>query len=624
MTFVVRGIKMKRVPTAMLRTARYPLLIGALICLVLSAEVPPKHPEKPGPARERLNHLTDEVAPKAARRSNQPVPIRSFIDQFIFSKMERDGVPHAGLSTDAEFLRRVHLDLTGRLPEVEAIRKFLADKDSGKREKTIDALLATAIEGKIDKPETPFLDKWTYFFGDLFRNCSAELGARGRNLLRDYIYDALLLNRPYDEVVRELLTARTRDNFIDAASNFLLRDHVDDFNDVYINQTDSYDEMAISSAKYFLGVNLECVSCHSGPGHLEKINLWLSHVRREQLWRQAAFFSNVLMSRPFGIGNEYELLDKGGHYDVTTRSARRMPRYKADLSPQFLLTGEKPKEGEPWREAYARMMTSDLQFARATVNLIWAELMGVGIVDPPTDFDLARLDPANPPPAPWTVQPSHPELLEALAGDFRDHHYDMRRLIRLIVSSSTYQLSSHFEGEWKSSYAQYFARHFVRRLPAEEICDAIDQATGIFPAIEVADGNVKVNYVLQTRSSEDIGGKDLEPIRLLLASFGQADRDKTERDFSGSTVQAAALLNSRFVKEHIKAQESGRLHKLLNHEPPLANDQIVDEMFLAFLSRLPLESEKAIAVKTLEEHHNQGLEDLAWALINKTEFLYNY
>ena len=600
------------------------LLIGALLVPAQWAEGASKHPEKPGPARDRLNRLTEEVAPNAARRSSQPAPVRNFIDEFIFSKMARAGVPHAGLSTDAEFLRRIHLDLTGRLPELEAIRKFLADKDPAKREKTIDALMATPIEGKIDKPETPFLDRWTYFFGDLFRNCAAELGARGRNLLRDYIYDALLLNRPYDEVVQELLTARTRDNFVDGASNFLLRDHVDDFNDVYINQTDSYDEMAISTSKYFLGLNLECVSCHSGPGHLEKINLWLSRVRREQLWRHAAFFSNVLMSRPFGIGNEYELLDKGGHYDVTTRSVRRMPRYESDVSPQFLLTGEKPKDGEPWREAYARMVTGNPQFARATVNLIWAELMGVGIVDPPMDFDLARLDPANPPPGPWTIQPTHPELLEALAADFRDHHYDLRRLIRLIVASSTYQLSSHFEGEWKAGYAPYFARHFVRRLPAEEICDAIGQASGIFPAIEVADGNVKVSYLLQTRSSEDIGGKDFEPMRLLLASFGQADRDKTDRDFSGSTVQAAALLNSKYVKDHTKVQEGGRLHKLLNHDPPLANDEIVEEMFLAFLSRLPFESEKSIATKALEERHGQGLEDLAWSLINKTEFIHNY
>jgi|SRR5579863_3172206 len=606
---------------------RFTLIAGLLMVAAdgrLSAETPPKHPENPQPARGRLNQLTEDVASRASHASLQPVPVQNFIDEFVMGKVERDHIPHAGLATDAEFLRRIHLDLTGRLPEPDVIRKFLADRDSGKREKMIDSLLATPIEGKLDKPETPFLDKWTYFFGDLFRNSAAELGVRGRNLLRDYLYSALLLNVPYNELVHDLLIARTRDNFVDGAANFLLRDHVDDFNDVFINQTDSYDEMAISTSKYFLGVNLECVSCHDGKGHLEKINLWLSQVRRAQLWRQGAFFSKLSMSRPFGIGNEYEMLDGAGHYDVSTRSVRRMPRYKTDVTPQFLLNGEQPKDGETWREAYARILTGNPQFARATVNLIWAELVGVGIVDPPMDFDLARLDPANPPPAPWTIQPSHPELLEALANDFREHHYDLRRLIRLIVTSSTYQLSSHFDGEWKAEYAPYFARHFVRRLPAEEICDAISQATGLFPEIPVSDTTLKVKYVLQTRSSEDIGGKDLEPARLLLASFGQADRDKTERDLTGSMVQAAALLNSKFVKDRIKVQESGRLWKLLNHNPPLNNEEIVDEMFLAFLARPARPPEKAIAIQTLEQRHNQGLEDLAWSLINKTEFLYDY
>jgi hypothetical protein len=608
-----------------MKTARvFGVLVGFSLGGSALAETPPKHPDAEPPSLERLDKLTVEMASKTSPAATQPVQNRNFIDEFIFSKMQRDGVSHAGLSTDAEFLRRVHLDLTGRLPEPEVIRKFLADKDPAKREKMVDELLATPIEGRLGKLETPFVDKWTYFFGDLFRNSASELGAPGRNLLRDYIYDALLLNVPYDRLVRELLTAHTRDNFIDAASNFLLRDHVDDFNDLLINLTDSYDEMAISSSRYFLGVNLECVSCHNGQGHLEKINLWLSQVRRPQLWRQGAFFSNITMSRNYGTGNEYELVDEGGHYDVKSRSVRRMPRYQTDVTPKFLLTGEQPREGEPWQGAYARMLTSNPQFARATVNLIWAELMGVGIVDPPLDFDLARQDPANPPPAPWTIQPSHPELLEALAKDFREHNYDLRRVIRLIVTSSTYQLSSHFDGDWKASYAPYFARHFVRRLPAEEIADAISQATGLFPSISVKDSNVKVKYVMQARSSEDLGGQELEPLRLLLASFGQADRDKTDRDLTGSTIQAAELLNSKFVTDRVKAHEGGRVNQLLNRNPALSNQEIIDEMFLAFLARPPRAPEMNIAIRALEERHNQALEDLAWSLINKPEFLYDY
>jgi hypothetical protein len=139
-------------------------------------------------------------------------------------------------------------------------------------------------------------------------------------------------------------------------------------------------------------------------------------------------------------------------------------------------------------------------------------------------------------------------------------------------------------------YAPYFARHFVRRLPAEEIADAISQATGIFPSIAISDSNVKVDYVMQARSSEDLSGKELDPVGL---RFGQAD-DKTERDLSGSTVQAAELLNSKFIKDHVKIQKNGRLYKLLNHNPPLSNREIVDEMFLAIVARPPRAPEAAI------------------------------
>src|SRR5205823_3587573 len=199
-------------------------------------------------------------------------------------------------------------------------------------------------------------------------------------------------------------------------------------------------------------------------------------------------------------------LENGTGYNLTSKSVRRMPRYKADVDPEFLLTGEQPRPDEPWREAFARMLTSNPQFARATVNLIWAEMMGAGIVDPPFAFDLARQDPANPPPAPWTIQPSHPELLNALAADFQAHRYDLRYLIRLMATSNTYQLSSHFDGQWKDSYSQYFARHLVRRLSPEVITDAVSQATGHFDKMPIRNSDKHVSYVLQTYAPEDVTG----------------------------------------------------------------------------------------------------------------------
>jgi hypothetical protein len=342
------------------------------------------------------------------------------------------------------------------------------------------------------------------------------------------------------------------------------------------------------------------------------------------MWRQAAFFSKMRIGRPYAIGQEFYLLDIGKGYDVHASSVMRIGRYKADVAPEFLLSGEHPRPGEPWREAYVRMLTRHPQFARATVNLIWSELLGVGIVDPPLEFDLARQDPANPPPAPWTIQPSHPELLDALAKDFVAHNYDLRYLIRLIVNSSTYQLSSHFDGEWKESDAPYFARHFVRRLSPEAICDATSQASGIFPVIPVSGSDVKVKYVMQTRSPEDLGGKDLQGMRELLTGFGQGNRDKGEKDTSSSVVQASILLNGKFVKERVKMKEGGRLWKLTHHSPPLSKAEIVDEMFLAYLSRLPREDEKVLALAAVDPARPETLEDLTWTLLNRIEFIHNY
>jgi hypothetical protein len=591
---------------------------------VLAQSLPPAHPKEPAMVRASRSELTDQVAPAAARSSIRPVPIRNYIDRYIFDKMKRDNIPSAGLATDADFFRRITLDLTGRLPEPDAIRRFLQDDDPAKREKAIEAILTTPYLKHLVRDEFPFVDRWTYFFGDLFRSGSAQLG-KGRNLFRDYLYMALLMNVPYDELVREMLTAKARSNWLDAPANFLVRDHVDDdTSPTRVNNEDTSDEAAITSTKLFLGVNLECVSCHDGRGHLEKISLGLSKIRRDQVWRQAGFFGQMRIGRPYAIGQEFFLTDTGSGYDYRTPSVMRIQRYKADTSPEFLLTGERPKPGENWRESYAHMLTSHPQFARATVNLIWSELLGVGIVDPPFEFDLARQDPANPPPAPWTIQPTHPELLDALAKDFIAHKYDLRYIIRLIANSSTYQLSAHFDGEWKPSYASYFARRFVRRMPAEAVCDAISQATGVFSTINVADTGVKVKYVTQARSPEDLGGKDLQAMRDLLVSFGQSNRDKGERDPSGNMVQASVLLNGQFVKDRIRMQDGGRLGRLQHHDPPYSPEQIADEMFLAFLSRLPRSEEKAIAVRLLDARKDTALEDLAWSLVNKVEFIHNY
>jgi hypothetical protein len=570
-----------------------------------------RHPEQPVDGLKALDEFTESAQPSLPPASPMPFQRRNYVDDYVFGIMARNHVPHATICTDTEFLRRVSLDLTGRLPETGAIRKFVKDADPEKREKLIDSLMETSVAGLRRRLSTPYLERWTYWFGDLFRSNDGHLN-KGRELFYDYLYSALLENLPYDQMVREMLTATARSNWTNGPVNMLARDYINETDDSIINNEDTYDQWAISSSKVFLGINVECISCHDGKGHLEKVNQWLSKKTRRDFWKQAAFFSQSRLWRPFGDYSNFALTDDGKGYDLTRKSVTRMQRYPADLSPAFLLTGEKPEPGENPRVAYARMLTGNIQFAKATVNLIWAELMGVGIVDPPFAFDL-------------DVQSANPELLDALAKDFQAHHYDLRYLIKLITQSTAYQLSSRFEGEWKPDYAHYFARHFVRRLPATQIWDAICQSTGVFMEIPILRSDRKVKYVQSMIDPDDLAQKGMRPLADLLASFGLNNRYSVGDDSGakGSLIQASVLLNNPLVLERVKAQKGSRLFDLLQHEPPYSNSEIVEELFLATLSRFPSEEEKRIAMKLLEDFHIQGAEDLLWSLINRLEFSAN-
>jgi hypothetical protein len=270
------------------------------------------------------------------------------------------------------------------------------------------------------------------------------------------------------------------------------------------------------------------------------------------------------------------------------------------------------------------MLTSHPQFARATVNLVWKEFFGLGIVDPVDSFDMARQSPTSPPPAPWTVQPTNPHLLNALGADFAKGGYSLKRLMRTITRSSAYQLSSRFDGEWKERYTPYFARHYVRRLTAEQAHDSISQATLVF-------GNYK--------QRDMVYGTELAPLRFwteaptpeevndgeaksFLRTFGQANREQFDRGPGGSILQAMMLMNSPFVTKRVRAEGDSRVAQLV--ASTLTTAEIVDELYLATLSRPPLGAERNVALAWLNEDRRQGAEDLHWSLLNKLDFVFNY
>lgn len=601
-------------------------LIIPLLCagIIMSGQeagsrLPKDHPGvPPSDNRTKADQLTSQLRPAKAGKV-EPVVRKNLIDEFIFGKMESDRIPHAPLSSDEEFFRRVHIDLIGRIPHDSELRTFVSSSDPKKRDKLVDQLLTTHASKA----------KWTYFFGDLARSAANRIGNEGKNVFYRWLYDNIHLDRPYNMMVKDMLTANAASNWYVGPAGYVARWVVVGVKCEDTVHEDTSDELAINAAKHFLGIDLNCVSCHDGKNHLEKINTWLTARKRQELYEMGAFFGKTRVLRRVEVAttqDEYSIDDEGPGYDASARTVVRVPRRgpKSLVQPAFMLTGERPDPGKNPREEFARMLTSHPQFARTAVNLLWAEMFGVGIVDPPLDFDLARIDPKNPPPAPWTLQPTHPELLDALATYFQEHNYSLRSVIKLIAESSTYQLSSRFEGEWKAPYAKYFARKFVRRLKAEEIHDSLVHATGLYTEIPIRGTDYKARYATETRSPEDFKGKGplLKDVNFFLESFGQTNREYSERTNEGDITQAILLMNSPFVLRQIKAAPGSFVSTLAQKE--ISNDEKISSLFERFMVRRPTDDELASARELVKSNAQQAWEDLQWLLVNKVEFVHNF
>lgn len=602
------------------------LLIIPLLCagIVMSGQetgsrLPKDHPAvPPSDNLTKADQLTSQLRPAKAGKAEKVVR-RNFIDDFIFEKMESDRIPNAPLSSDEEFFRRVHIDLTGRIPHDEELRTFASSNDAEKRKKLIDQLVTTPASKA----------KWTYFFGDLAKSAANRIGNEGKNVFYRWLYDNIHLDRPYNLMVKDMLTANAASNWYVGPAGYVARWVVLGVKCEDTVHEDTSDELAINAAKHFLGIDLNCVSCHDGKNHLEKINTWLTARKRQELYEMGAFFGKTRVLRRVEVAttqDEYSIDDEGPGYDSSARTVVRVPRRgpKGAVEPAFMLTGERPDPGKNPREEFARMLTSHPQFARTAVNLLWAEMFGVGIVDPPLDFDLARIDPKSPPAAPWTLQPTHPELLDALASYFREQNYSLRSVIRLIAESSTYQLSSRFEGEWKAPYAKYFARKFVRRLKAEEIHDSLVHATGLYTDIPIRGTDFKARYATETRSPEDFKGKgpQLKDVNFFLESFGQTNREYSERTNEGDITQAILLMNSPFVLRQVKAAPGSFVSTLVKKDK--SNDEKINTLFERFLIRRPTDDELASARDVVKSNEPQAWEDLQWLLVNKVEFVHNF
>ena len=558
-----------------------------------------------------------------------PLVLRNLIDDHIFGRIERDGIPHAGPSSDAEFIRRVYIDATGQLPPVQAVREFIASSDPTKRDKLIDALVGTEA----------FAEQWAWFWGDLFR-LTGRTG-RGKNLFHFWNKEWLRVDRPYRDVVHDLLTAVGKSHSMIPALGLIGRNNVgvnnlpdsaDDFR--VSNRLDSIDEFNVDVARIFLGINTTCVSCHDGEGHLESINLYLAGKTREEFFRQSAFLGRTRMlsawdDRSKNTGNGDQVIDDlAPGYDTDhdapfmTASLNRFPRYGGMWSPAFFLTGEGANPDVNPRAELARMLTENIQFGRATVNLVWGRLMTVPFVAPYDGFDLARLDPENPPPLPWTVQPTNPDLLDALAREFMGNDTSVQHLIKTIMKSSAYQLSARFPSEWDEAYTPYYARKYVRLLRGPEIIDAITRATD--RPQEYNFGGGRVDRVLALASPSDVGRRGgYGEITSLMQAFFQGNRSAQPPDGNRpSTLQALLMSGSDVVNSRVLAEENSRVQQLLGSDR--SDVEIIEELFLATLARTPSPEEAEVALQAFERDRRRGAENVQWALLNGIEFALNH
>jgi hypothetical protein len=426
--------------------------------------------------------------------------------------------------------------------------------------------------------------------------------------------------KPYDQIVRELVagSGNSRENgaVVFWATQLQMNGPIQD----------TYDNLSSFSGDRFLGLPLICLSCHNGPGHLETVNSALAHHSRADFWRNAAFFPRsypaAFPQDPDTRTATFTILDSPqGEYKLNTSIGNKTPRTPfngaATIDPAFFLTGETPASSEVRRQAYARMLTAHPQFARATVNYIWKEIFGAGIVEPANSFDLARQDPATLAQG-ATLQPTHPQLLTKLAESFIASKYDLRALIRTIVVSNTYQLSSRYTpGAWSEAWAPYYARHYPRRLMAEEILDAVLKSTGVGASLGLTGGASVPRAMLLPDPTE--GGAFAE----FLDNFERGNRDDELRTSDSSIVQALALLNDPIVTDRIKATNSASLVARLIQQST-DPDAIAEGLYLNTLSRYPTADERAQAATYLKSGElARKTEDLQFALLNKLEFLFN-
>ncbi|MEW5979474.1 MAG: DUF1553 domain-containing protein [Acidobacteriota bacterium] len=501
---------------------------------------------------------------------------RNFIDEHVFAKLRKFQIVPSELSADAEFLRRVCLDVTGTLPPPNRVREFLEDRDPKKREKLLEVLLQS--------PE--YVDYWTFRYGDLFRVALHPAGGipKFSQSYWEWLRNAIAQNEPYDLIARERIAAQ---GYEGASRHYLP-----------ILQPPLPEDAVAEEVRVFLGRRIDCAQCHDHP---------FENWAQDQFWGMAAFFQRLTFFWFLEVGTDALVLDDPGGYSRRGNMGRVIhPRSKKEIQPTFpdgtVLTREQARDP---RLALARWMTAQPEFAETAVNRMWGHFFGRGIVDPVDDFRS-------------TNPPTHPELLKALAEDFRANKHDLKHLIRRIVNSRTYQLASAANETNRSDRTNY-SRRVPRPLDAEVLLDAISQVAGVPEVFGLPSGG---RAPAGTRAI-NLKEPDMYPSQFLEVHGRPSRQMVPERNAQPNLRQALHRLAGATYTEKLSSQ-NGRVDRLLKGEGSYR--EIVEEFYLAALSRHPSPRESLDltgALRDAEVQHGskrRAVEDFLWALLNSQEF----
>ena len=485
-------------------------------------------------------------------------PEFNFVDQHVGRKLAKLNLRPSGVCDDAEFLRRVTLDLGGSLPTAEEVRAFLADKKIDKRVKRVDELLK----------RSDFADLMAKRWADVLRVDRQALGPESAYAYHRWIRDAFAENKPFDEFARELLTAEGPLQESPAGNFFKV--------------VTKPGERASTLSQVFLGVRIACAECHHHPA---------------DRWTQTDYSGMVAFFAPTALQGE-AIVNSGDPIAKHPRTGESVFAYALGTAmPKANPTGDR-------RLTLAEWMTDSKNpyFARNFVNRIWASLLGRGLVEPVDDVRA-------------TNPPSNPELLDALAKYAIEKKYDVREVVRVICASRVYQTSSE-PNETNEKDELNFSRALFKRPDAEVLLDMISQVTG-----------VPEKYAGMPAGTKAIRLWDSKTKHEFLRLFGRPARAtacECERNTEPSTGQVLNLLNSHELQTKL-SHDAGTIAKLVRTQPDDA--KLVEDLYLRMYGRFPTAKERGTGAAYMSKKPNdrrKATEDLAWAMLNSLEFLFNH